>query len=154
MKSTLRILAAALLLVGHAAYAKEIAVLLPVTGPLTPNEQVELTGDAVAGLSPRFELKYGAEVERVVKQAFQEESKKQDCDETNCYRLIAGKYKAEKIIALRVVKKAAGHYLLALQIYDVPTGEMTYSWKNECKACSFQALKDLSRDLIKRVPAP
>lgn len=147
MKSTLNILAVALMLFANIAYAKEIAVLLPVAGPLTPNEKAELTKGTVEGLLSGFDLKHGDEVDRVVKQAFQEESKKQDCDETNCYRRIASKYSADKIIALRVATMVAGHYLVTLQIYDVPTGEMTFSQKNECKACSFEILKGLSKDL-------
>lgn len=151
MKSTMRILVAALLLFIHTAYAKEIAVLLPITGALTPHEKLELTKDTVDGLSPNFELKHGEEVDRVVKMAFQEENKKQDCDETNCYRRIASKYDAEKIIALRVTTMVAGHYLVTLQIYDVPTGEMTFSQKNECKTCSFEILKGLCKELTSQV---
>ena len=102
MKNLLRVFAIAMLLLAHSAYAREVAVLLPVTGPLTPLEISEFSKQVVDGLSARFELMYGDEVDRFVKQAFQDESKKQDCDETNCYRRIASRYQAEKIIALRV----------------------------------------------------
>jgi len=152
MRNMLKILAVSMLLLVpifhvQSAFAKEIAVLLPVTGPLTPYEKAELTKQTVDGLSVKFELKHGEEVDLVVKQAFQEESKKQDCDETNCYRRIAARYHAEKIVAMRVVMVKAGHYLAALQIYDVMTGEMTVSQKRECKDCSFEVLKALCKEL-------
>lgn len=148
MKNLLRILAVALLLSAQIAYAKEIAVLLPVTGPLTPFEKAELTKEAVHGLSSTFELKHGEEVDRFVKQAFQEESKKKDCDETNCYRRIAAQYHAEKIIALRVAEVSKGRYLVTYHLYDVPTGEMIASQKKECAQCSFEKLKALCKELI------
>jgi hypothetical protein len=148
MKNILRVLVVAMLLLAQTAYAKEIAVLLPVTGPLTPFEKVELTKEAVAGLSSRFELKHGDEVDRFVKQAFQEESKKQDCDETNCYRRIAAQYHAEKIVALRVIQMEKGRYLVTCHLYDVSTGEMTFSQQKECAQCSFEKLGALCKELI------
>lgn len=119
MKCFIKVLACTLLLSASAVYAQDIAVLLPVTGPLTPNEKTELTRTAVDGLAKKFELKHGEAVDQFVKQAFQEESKKTDCDETNCYRKIAAQYHAEKIIALRVVMVNDGYYLLTLSIYDI-----------------------------------
>jgi hypothetical protein len=160
MKNMLRLLAVAMLLLApiffaQSAYAKEIAVLLPVTGPLTPYENSELTKDVVDGLSPRFELKYGDEVDRFVKQAFQDESKKPDCDEANCYRRIAAKYHAEKIVALRVAQVEKGRLLVNVHLYDVLTGEMTASLQKECAQCSFEKLKALCKELIgKMVSAP
>jgi len=151
MKNLLRVFAVALLLLAHAAYAKEVAVLLPVTGPLTPLEKSELSKQVVDGLPVQFELKYGEEVDRFVKQAFQEESKKQDCDETNCYRRIAARYHAEKIIALRVAEIDKGRYLVTIQLYDVPTGDVISSQKEECTQCSFEKLKILCKELSARM---
>lgn len=147
MKNMLRVFAVAMLLFAHSAYAKEIAVLLPVTGPLTPLEKIELTKQALEGLSARFELNHGEDVDRFVKQVFQEESKKKDCDEANCYRRIAAQYHAEKIVALRVVEVAKGRYLMTYHLYDVPTGEMTVSQKKECAQCSFEKLKAICKEL-------
>ena len=147
MKKILGMFAVAALLIAQSAMAGEIAVLLPVTGPLTPYEISELGKEVVAELSPRFDLKYGEEVGRFVKQAFQEESKKNDCDETNCYRRIAAKYHAEKIVALRVAQVEKGRYLVTYHLYDVPTGEMTASQQKECVQCSFEKLKALCKEL-------
>ena len=147
MKNILRIAAVAMLLIVQTAYAKEVAVLLPVTGPLTPFEKAELTKVAVQALALTFELKHGEEVDRFVKQAFQEESKKKDCDEANCYRRIAAQYHAEKIVALRVAQVEKGRYLVTYHLYDVPTGEMTASEQKECKQCSFEKLKALCKEL-------
>lgn len=110
-------------------------------------EKAELTKEAVQGLSSTFELKHGEEVDRFVKQAFQEESKKKDCDETNCYRRIAAQYHAEKIVALCVAEVSKGRYLVTYHLYDVPTGEMTASQKKECAQCSFEKLKALCKEL-------
>jgi hypothetical protein len=151
MKNLLRLFAIAMLLLAHSAYAKDVAVLLPVTGPLTPLEKTELSKQVVDGLSARFELKYGEEVDRFVKQAFQDESKKQDCDETNCYRRIAARYHAEKIIALRVAEIDKGRYLVSIQLYDVPTGDVISSQKEECTQCSFEKLKILCKELSSRM---
>jgi hypothetical protein len=151
MKNLLRVFAIAMLLLAHSAYAREVAVLLPVTGPLTPLEKSELSKQVVDGLSARFELMYGEEVDRFVKQAFQDESKKQDCDETNCYRRIASRYQAEKIIALRVAEIDKGRYLVTFHLYDVPTGDVISSQKEECTQCSFEKLKILCKELSNRM---
>lgn len=140
-----------MLLLAHAAYAKEVAVLLPVIGPLTPFEQAELSKDAAEVFSARFDVQHGAEVDRFVKQVFQDESKKSDCDEANCYRRIAANYHADKIVALRVVQVEKGRYLVTAHLYDVPTGSMTSSQKMECAQCSFDKLKALCKDITQRV---
>jgi hypothetical protein len=153
MKKIQYLISVLALLFASAACAKEIAVLLPITGPLTPLEQTELSATLVTELAAKFDLKYGEEVDRVVKQAFQDESKKKDCDETNCYRRIAEKYQAEKIVALRVVQMEAGHYLVTLQLYDIPTGEVTGSQKSECTACTFEKIKAVTKQLAEKINA-
>ncbi len=151
MKHLLRVFTIALLLFTHAAYARGIAVLLPVTGSLTPFEKSELSKVVVAGLSSKFELKHGEEVDRFVKQSFQDESKKNDCDETNCYRRIAAQYHAQMIVALRVIDIEKGRYLVSTHLYDVATGDMASSQKEECAQCSFEKLKVLCNELIGRM---
>lgn len=147
MKITRHLLAAAMILFATGSFAEEIAVLLPLTGPLTPLEKSELTREAVKGLSEQFELKHGGEVDQFVRQAFQEESQKQDCDETNCYRRIAARYHADKIAAIRIVQIAQGSYLVTSHLYDVPTGELTVSEQSKCTQCSIQKLKVLCKAL-------
>jgi len=139
------------ILFAQAVVAKEIAVLLPLSGPLTPFEKTELTKQVVDGLSVKFDLKHGEEVDLVVKQAFQEESKKKDCDETNCYRRIAAQYRAEKIVAIRVVQANKENYLVTINVYNVLTNEMSVSQKKECIQCSFEKLKALFNDLTTKV---
>ncbi len=151
MKNILRLFTIAIIFFAPLACAKEIAVLLPVIGPLTPFEKIELTKQAAEGLSAKFELRHGEEVERFVKQAFQDESHKKDCDETNCYRRIAARYHAEKIVALRVAQVDKGRYLVTAHLYDVPTGEMTSSQKMECTQCSFEKLKVLCKEIMQRI---
>lgn len=154
MKKLSKYIFAALLLVplllAQSVVAKEIAVLLPLTGPLTPFESKELTKQVVVGLSVKFDLKHGEEVNRVVKQAFQEESKKKDCDETNCYRRIAAQYKAEKIVAIRVVQAGKENYLVTINLYNVLTNEMTISQKRDCPQCSIEKLKVILDDLTSK----
>jgi hypothetical protein len=151
MKKLLNVFAAAIFLFIQSAYAKEVAVLLPITGPLTPFEKNELSKEVVEGFSVKFELQYGDAVDRFVKQAFQEESKKSDCDETNCYRRIAEHYHAETIIVLRVAVIDKDRYLVTSHFYDVPTGTMTNSQKEECVQCSFEKLKAQCRELSRRM---
>lgn len=139
----------ALLLAVPAAWAGERAVLLPVTGPLTVNEKAQLAEDVVTGLSGRYELVHGEEVDRFVKQAFEEENHKRDCDEASCYRRIAAQYHADKIAAVRVAQIAEGQFLLTFNLYDVMTGEMTISRSKECKDCSFVKLKAIGSELFK-----
>jgi hypothetical protein len=138
------------LLFAQSVFAKEVAVLLPLTGPLTPFEKAELTKQVVEGLSVKFDLKHGEDVDRVVKQAFQEESKKKDCDETNCYRRIAAQYRAEKIVAIRVVQAGRESYLVTINLYNVLTNEMTISQKRECTQCSIEKLKAILNDLTSK----
>ncbi len=151
MRKLLGVFAVAIWVFAQSAYAKEVAVLLPVTGPLTPFEKTGLSKEMVEGLAEKFELKYGEAVERVVRDVFREESKKADCDETDCYRRIAAKYHAEKIIALRVTEMDKGHYLVTSHLYDISTGEMTSSQKEECTQCSFEKLKILCKELSRRM---
>lgn len=158
MNNILRVFAVAALVLcsaclAPAACAGEVAVLLPVTGPLTPLEKTELAKEAVAVLSARFEVRHGEEVDRFVTQVFREESRKKDCDEANCYRRIAAQFNAEKIVAIRVAETAKGRYLVAHHLYDVPTGEMTSSHRKECAQCSFEKLKALCKELTSQTAA-
>jgi len=147
MKTLFGLMGVALLLFVPSVDAKEVAVFLPVVGPLTPFERSELTKDAVEKLATDFEMRYGDEVDNFVKQAFQEESKKKDCDEANCYRRIAAQYHAEKIVALRVTLMEKGRYLVTFHLYDVATGEMISTHKKECKSCSFEKLRSVCSEL-------
>jgi len=151
MKNVLGLLIVTVLLCAHSVQAKEVAVLMPVVGPLTPFEQTALSKDAAAVFSARFELRHGEEVDRFVKQVFLEESKKKDCDEASCYRRIAAKYHADKIVALRVSRMDKTSYLVTSHLYDVPTGEMSASQKAECTQCSFEKLKLLCNEITKQV---
>lgn len=151
MKNSLMIIAVFLFSFAHTVFAKEIAVLLPVAGPLTAYEKTELTKEIVESLSGRYELKHGEEVDRIVKQVFQEESKKKDCDETNCYRRIAAQYHAEKIVAIRVTQTKKGNFLVTYNLYNVPADEMSVSQKMECAGCSFEKLKVICKELIDQV---
>ena len=135
------------ILFSQSVYSKETAVLLPLAGPITPMENAELTKLAVEGLSVKFDLKHGEDVDRAVKQAFLEESKKKDCDETNCYRRIAAQYRAEKIVAIRVVQAGKESYLVTINLYNVLTNEMTISQKRECTMCSIEKLKVILKEL-------
>jgi hypothetical protein len=150
MKKILGLVGLAVLLFAHAACAKEVVVLLPITGPLTPYEKAELGRAIVAKLSPTFELKHGDAVDRYAKKAFQEESRKKDCDETNCYRRIAEHFHADKIAAVRIALVAKGRFLLSLHLYDVASGEMDFSEKAECTECSTGKLKLLLLELAHR----
>lgn len=147
MKIFVKLLLVSALLFVQAAYAKEIAVLLPITGPLTPFEISELTKDAADELAGQFELKYGLEVDQFVKQVFKDESRKKDCDEANCYRRIAAQYRAEKIVALRIIQVAQSSYIVASHLYDVQTGEMNISDKRKCEPCSIAKLKSICKEL-------
>jgi hypothetical protein len=151
MKNVLRLLFVAVLLCAHTVQAKEIAVFMPVVGPLTPFEQAALSKDAVTVFSARFDLRYGEEVDQFVKQVFQEESKKKDCDEASCYRRIAAKYQADKIVALRVIQVEKERYLATAHLYDVASGDMLASEQQECMHCSFERLKQLCHELTLRV---
>lgn len=151
MRNKLRLLFLTFLIFASPAFAKEIAVMLPLTGPLSPFEQAELTKEFADGISNQFELKYGEDVDRFVKQVFQDESKKKDCDEAKCYQRIAAQYHAEKILALRVVQVAQGNYLVTSHLYDVPSGNMTFSEKRTCLECTTQKLKALCKELASRI---
>ncbi|MEI7843965.1 MAG: hypothetical protein WCI39_13155 [Gallionellaceae bacterium] len=148
MKKILALFAVTFCLFSQLAQAKDTAVLLPIGGTLTATEKSSLTQEIVTNLAPQFELTYGDEVDQFVKKAFQEESKKKDCDETNCYRRIAAKFHAEKIVALRLTQIGKARQLMVLHIYDVQTGEVTASEKGECTDCSLEKLKTLSKKLI------
>lgn len=128
-----------------AGESNDTAVLLPVTGPLTSYEKMEMAGEIVAGLSGRLKLIHGNDVDLFVSQVFREESQKQDCDEVNCYRRIAEHYQAEKIVALRVATLDKDRYLLTFYHYDVFEGKMTASQQKECAQCSLDKLKELCR---------
>jgi hypothetical protein len=151
MKKILGLVGLAVLLFAHAACAKEAVVLLPITGPLTPYEKTELAKAVVAELSAKFDLKHGEAVDRFAKKAFQEESRKKDCDETNCYLRIAEHYHADKIAAVRIVLVAKDSYLLSLHLYDVASGEMDFSEKTDCAECSTGKLKLLMLELARRL---
>lgn len=149
MKNIYCLILLVMLSIPSGVMAKDVAVLLPITGAITPQERNELTQLAVIALTKQFDLKHGEAVDEKVKQVFQEESKRQNCDETSCYRKIAAHYQAEKIIALRLTQTAADHFLLVLNIYDVTTGDITASQKRECAQCTFDKIKILVSDIVK-----
>ncbi len=151
MKNLLKLLTLVALLLSQTAYARETAVMLPVAGPLTPFEKSELSREVVQGLASRFELKHGDEVEHFVEQVFREESRKRDCDESNCYRRIADQFHAEKIVALRLAQTAKGRYLVILHLYEVATGGMLYNESGECIECTQEKLKALCKQLTGRM---
>ena len=129
--------------------AKEGAVLLPVTGQLTPEEKKDISAEVSRRLKSDYKLIYGDEVGSFVKKVFQEESEKDICDEEACYRRIAGHFGVEKIIALRVVQKSGADYLVTFNIYDVVEGKVVVSKKVDCSNCSFERLKAICIELIK-----
>lgn len=131
-----------------AVFAKERAVLLPLTGALTPDEKRILSKEVSLILESNYTIITGEDVDHVVKQVFLEESHKTECDESSCYRRISEHYHADKIIAFRVTKRTDSLYLITYNLYDVPTGEMTLSRSQECAECSFEKLKALSRGLL------
>ena len=151
MKKLLNLMAFAFLLMTQTAYAKENAVLLPVIGPLTALEKTELSKAMVEGLSARYVLRFGEDVDSYVKLVFQEESKKNDCDEMNCYRRIAAHYHAEKIIALRITTVDKNTYLVTSHLYDVATGAVASDQKEDCATCSIDKLKLLCKELAQRL---
>lgn len=151
MKNLLKLFALAVLLLSQTAYALEAAVLLPVAGPLTSFEKSELSREVVQGLASRFELKHGDEVGRFVEQVFREESRKKDCDESNCYRRIAAQFHAEKIVALRLAQMDKGKYLVTLHLYEIASGGMLYSESGECIECTQEKLKALCKQLTGRM---
>jgi len=154
MKIIVKLLAVMAFLLAHSAYAKEIAVLLPVTGPLTPFEKTEITQAVVEGLAKRFDLKHGEDIDLFVKKAFQEESQKSDCDETNCYRRIAAQYHAEKIVGFRIVQITQGNYFITAHLYDVMTGDLSVSEQRKCAQCSIIKFKELCKELTDKMAAP
>lgn len=126
---------------------REKAVLLPIVGPLTAKEKEDLAHTLVSVLDGSYKVIYGADVDSYVKKVFREERKKTDCDETTCYRKIAARYGAEKIVAFRVVKKRGNDYLITFNIYDVTTEEIEESKKLDCLDCSYETIKRLSAKL-------
>ncbi len=130
------------------AFANERAVLLPLSGPLTPDEKTNLSQQIAEVLESKYTVVFGQDVDRVVKQVFLDESHKSECDESRCYRRISEYYQADKIIAFRVTKVTKSRYLITYNLYDVPTGEVAQSRSQECKECSFEKLKLLSSSLI------
>ncbi|MBE9536250.1 MAG: hypothetical protein IMF07_03635 [Proteobacteria bacterium] len=125
----------------------EEAVLLPVAGPLTPDEKQGLADELVKNLSGRYEVIYGADVDKYVTEVFLEESKKDECDAEACYRKIAQHYGVETIIALRVAPKGDSSYLLSFSVYDVLEGKIIEEKRLDCDDCSYEGLKGLCSKL-------
>ena len=129
--------------------AKEGAVLLPVTGQLTPEEKKDISAEVSKLLKSDYKIIYGDEVGSFVKKVFQEESEKDICDEEACYRRIASHFGVEKIVALRVLQKSSAAYMVTFNIYDVVEGKVVVSKREDCSNCSFEKLKAICMDLIK-----
>lgn len=151
MKKYLLMLGLMLCVSANLVQAREVAVLLPISGPLTPLEVTELSNQVITELSARYVLKHGVEVDKVVKQAFLEESKKNNCDEVNCYRKIASNYKAEYIVAIRVNKIESERYLLTFNLYNVLTNTMASSQQKECMQCTFDRVKFTMGEMLKQI---
>ncbi len=141
-------LVAALLFNISLAQGAERIVLLPVAGELLASEKVQLADAAAHAVSGQYHVLYGDKVNQFVVKAFQDESKKLDCDESNCYKKIASEFKVDKIMALKIAKVASGKYLVALNLYDIPTGGVIVSKSAECSECSFEKLVATAQSIM------
>ncbi len=136
------------------APVKDRLVLMPLrVGKENQNMRGPMETALVEGLSQKYRVYSGDEVELKTKEIYSQETQrantaKKDCDETRCLQDIGIAFKAE-YVAIGNVTKIEGGYLLALNIRSITDNKDVHSKSLPCEGCSaFQVidkLKELSR---------
>jgi hypothetical protein len=135
---------------------KEGVVLMPLhlLGGTDKAMQGSMEAAIVDGLQNKYTVVSGEVVANGVKEIYQKESAKKDCNADRCLVEISVKFKVG-LIATAEVTKIDGGYLTALSIRDVYSNEVK-SKQLTCKGCdSFQVvdkLKELSSLFAPAVP--
>lgn len=114
----------ALFLTGHGVWAGEQstpvkAVLMPISSPFSQGENARLASGIAEGLSSRYQVLHGKEVDGVIKQIFDEENKGLNCDLDICYQKIVRHFGVENVVALVVAPKGDGGMSLSLSVLNV-----------------------------------
>ncbi len=123
-------------------------VLLPVSGPFTQGEKLQLAIKLASLLGEKYDLVYGGKVEKFLQKALREENQKADCDLDACYARVAKHFNAELVAALTVSKKQGNDYAVAFNIVNVLEGKSIFAKSGECLSCSIGKLVGLCDVLI------
>lgn len=136
--SGISVLFIALFLVGQGAWAAEQhkpvkAVLMPLTTPFSPAENAQLAAGIADGLSSRYQVLHGAEVDAVIKRIFDEENKGLNCDLDICYQKIARHFGVENIVAFVVTPRKDGRKNIALSVLNVLENRVVLKREAVCR---------------------
>jgi len=119
------------------------AVLLPVSGPMTPGEKAQLAGEMTRLLGKKYKVIHGKKVVAFLEKTLREENQKDDCDLEACYSKVARNFNAEIVAALVVSKKQGSDYHAVFNITNVLEGKNIYGKSGDCPACSIGKLLEL-----------
>lgn len=116
---------------------REAIVLLPVKGAGLLESELSIYRDSVAdGLGNRYTVKFGEQVDKVIKEVFDAESKENlECDETRCYKDIAAALNVQ-LVAKASVFKSGENFQLSLVIYNVLENRAEETKTDYCTKCN------------------
>ena len=127
---------------------KERLVLMPLQGKGISVDYKPMMESAIAeGLSDRYEVLYGRNVEEKIKEIYKKLSEEtaagQECDDTKCMQEIGIEFQAELVATIRVLKKPQG-YFLALNVINIYDNKLILPKSMSCKGCDeFRVIDEL-----------
>lgn len=131
----------------HASAVKERLVLMPLhLSEEDRNLQSTMESALVEGLQRKYEVLWGEDVEKKVREVFNKESRKHECDETHCFEKIAEAFQAELIASASVTKQDGG-YFLSLNIQNIFDRKLVYTKPLVCERCTAFKVVDKLREL-------
>ncbi len=131
-----------LFLTGHGAWAAEQgkapkAVFMPLATPFSEEENGKLAVGIAEGLSLRYQVLHGGEVDGVIKRIFDEENKGLNCDLDVCYQKIARHFGVENIVAFVVTPGKNSGMSLSLSVLNVMENKVVLKRQAVCKSARF-----------------
>jgi formylglycine-generating enzyme required for sulfatase activity len=105
-----------------------------------------MEASVVDGLQLKYKVYSGEKVANGVKEIYQKESAKKDCDASRCFVDIAVKFKVG-LIATAEVNKSENDFYLVLSIRDVMSNEAVFSKTLTCKKCEAADVVDKLKEL-------
>lgn len=150
----------ALFLAGQGAWAggqtrPVKAVMMPLATPFSQEENTQLAAGIADGLSSRYEVLHGKEVDGIIKRIFDEENKGLNCDLNICYQKIARHFGAENIVALVVAPrpKKDGGMSLSLSVLNVLENKVVLKRQVICKSARFSDVLKVGAAFV-QIPEP
>lgn len=119
---------------------KAKAVMMPVSGALSPKHKALIASKVASAVGKAYQVQWGDAVNKEVLRVFAENSNSADCDLEPCYRKIAALYKVEEVIGVIVLGDMGGEMSVTVRGVNVMENRETFSTVVACPECTAERL--------------